>query len=77
MGAAHNGWHVNPMKTTTMVMLGLVAALVMGAGTVTAEDASGTRAGQCEPVWIDADNNVHIDIECIDIPPSPVLNNSP
>ena len=60
------------MKTTTLLMLGLMAALAV-AGNAAADPASTDQPDQrkaCEPIYLDSDGHLQINEDCIGPPPT-------
>ncbi len=55
---------MTPMKTTTMVMFGLLAALALAAD-AGATEVHPAPSGACEPVWIDNEGTPHVNPTCI------------
>ena len=51
------------MKTTTLVILGLMAALAFAGPAAGAETSNSAEA--CEPVWVDNDGEMHVNPDCI------------
>ena len=53
------------MKTTTLVILGLMAALAFAGGGAAAETTSTGLEGACEPFYVDNEGKAHVNADCI------------
>ena len=57
------------MKTTTLVLLALAAALA-AAGPVAADEPAPAPEKACEPVYLDNQGNLQVNPDCIGPPPT-------
>jgi hypothetical protein len=56
------------MKTATLVALGLLTAALALVPAAAADPVAPASPAGCEPVWIGADNQPHVDPECLPMP---------